>query len=34
LILTRRQDLLELEIDQPDMELYSKALENLKGGAL
>jgi transposase/transcriptional regulator with XRE-family HTH domain len=34
LILTRRQDLLELEIDQPDMELYSKALENLKGGTL
>ncbi|MCX5810479.1 MAG: hypothetical protein NTX36_14120 [Proteobacteria bacterium] len=34
LILTRRQDLLELEIDQPDMEVYNKALENPKGGTL
>lgn len=34
LILTRRQDLLELEIDQPDMKLYNKALENPKGGIL
>ena len=31
LILTRRQDLLELEIDQPDMEVYSKALKNPEG---
>jgi transposase len=34
LILTRRQDLLELEIDQPDMSLYNKTLEKLKGGPL
>ena len=32
LILTRRQDLLEIEIDQPDMEVYSKALKNPEGG--
>ncbi|MFZ3113977.1 MAG: IS21 family transposase [Syntrophales bacterium] len=34
LILTRRQDLLELEIDQPDMEVYSKALKDTEGGTL
>ncbi len=34
LILTRRQDLLELEIEQPDMALYSKALEKPHGGDL
>ena len=32
LILTRRQDLLELEIDKPNMEVYSKALKNPEGG--
>jgi hypothetical protein len=31
LILTRRQDLLEIEINRPDMKLYDKALE---GGTL
>jgi hypothetical protein len=34
LILTRRQDLLELEIDEPDMAIYNKALENHYGGTL
>jgi hypothetical protein len=34
LILTRRQDLLEIEIDQPNMEVYSKALKNPAGGTL
>ena len=31
LILTRRQDLLELEIEQPDMAIYNKALEKHHG---
>ena len=34
LILTRRQDLLELEIEPPDMDVYSKALNNPEGGTL
>ncbi len=34
LILTRRQDLLELEIDQPNMAIYNKALEKHQGGTL
>jgi transposase len=34
LILTRRQDLLEIEIEQPDMDVYSKALKNPEGGTL
>jgi hypothetical protein len=34
LIITRRQDLLELEIDQPNMEVYNKALKNPKGDTL
>jgi hypothetical protein len=29
LILTRRQDLLELEIDQPDMAIYNKTLDKI-----
>jgi hypothetical protein len=32
LILTRRQDLLELEIEKPDMAIYNKALEKYHGG--
>ena len=34
LILTRRQDLLELEIEPPDIDVYSKALTHPEGGTL
>ncbi|MFZ4802359.1 MAG: IS21 family transposase [Chlorobium sp.] len=34
LILTRRQDLLEIEIEQPDMAIYNKALEKHQGGSI
>ncbi|MEI6133281.1 MAG: IS21 family transposase, partial [Bacillota bacterium] len=34
LILTRRQDLLEIEIEQPDMAIYNKALEKHHGGSI
>lgn len=34
LILTRNQDLLEMEIEQPDMDVYSKTLKDSEGGTL
>jgi len=34
LILTRRQDLLDMEIEQPDMDVYNKTLKNHEGGSL